>query len=371
MSLDSLLTTTRLRTLAGSSYQRGVKYCEQGHVVECVREGETLKGVVEGTETYTVQVAAHGRSLTSSCTCPVDYEMCKHAVALALRYLADLEPARPVKGASTEPVFATTRELEAWARAHEVMHELSVSAEELLPELAGVYDPTALRYMLVRVSLREIGSLEGSARFVGVRALQRPAAIAVARRLERAASDVQAAIAEEAAQTLVPRSPRSRRCGRSSASCVARSARRRRRGRARCGRRARSTSSPRPTSLVWKEPTKIALVRQTFALAPVTTRLAFAPEPRITCACQAPACTHALALLDAALELLADPAQVRHAADRRGGAQAAVAARARRARGRRAAGGEAARADRGVVADRSSSLDARADRQEGSSSAAA
>jgi len=115
VSLDSLLTTTRLRTLAGSGYQRGLKYFEQGQVVECAREGETLIGLVDGTETYDVRVFAHGRQVYGQCSCPVGGPMCKHAVALALHYLAEQEgsprsaPAPEV--ALADPVFATTREL--------------------------------------------------------------------------------------------------------------------------------------------------------------------------------------------------------------------------------------------------------------------
>ncbi|MFN0247589.1 MAG: SWIM zinc finger domain-containing protein, partial [Kofleriaceae bacterium] len=90
MALDSLLTTTRLKSLADYGYERGVAYFQSGNVLACESIGDGIEGIVAGTEAlpYKVRVFAHGRQLSWQCTCPVEGEMCKHAVALALHYLA-------------------------------------------------------------------------------------------------------------------------------------------------------------------------------------------------------------------------------------------------------------------------------------------
>src|SRR5690606_26256544 len=61
--------------------------------------------------------------------------------------------------------------------------------------------------------------------------------------------------------------------------------------------------------LLWKEDLAVAFRRSAWTTSAIATRLAFTPEPSLTCTCSASSCTHALALVDSALDLLADPAQ--------------------------------------------------------------
>ena len=86
--LASLLTTERLRALSGFAFERGQQYWREGRVLACALDEGTLDGIVTGGITYHVRVVARGGDLAASCTCPVKIDMCKHAVALALAYLA-------------------------------------------------------------------------------------------------------------------------------------------------------------------------------------------------------------------------------------------------------------------------------------------
>ncbi len=202
MSLSSLLTPTRLRALAGYSYERGDRYPQEGRQGRAP-QGDGIVGVVAGESEYTVRLFTHGRELISECTCPVGGgdTMCKHAVALALYYL---EP--PVAASSGGPVFETRQHLDAWCTEHEVSHELAVSADVLLDAIAARHPHPNLPLVLRSVALRDVGSLEGAGRFVGIRALQRPTAEAAREYLERAAADVRVALDEEKR----PRSERQR-----------------------------------------------------------------------------------------------------------------------------------------------------------------
>jgi superfamily II DNA or RNA helicase len=211
VSFASLISATKLRTLADRGYERGLAYFEGGQVLSCEVVGDGIEGMVAGTTSYRVRVFAPGRKLAWECTCPVSDAMCKHAVALCLFFLSDSqiaeldgvpqdEPAR--KPGKTAQPFATTAELTAWAKEHEVEHELITSALVVMPEVAEVYrNPTGLHYMLARLTLRDIGSVEAAGRYLGVRQVQQPAAEAARAYLARAAADVQRGIAEEEAQS--------------------------------------------------------------------------------------------------------------------------------------------------------------------------
>ncbi|HEU4612131.1 MAG TPA: SWIM zinc finger family protein, partial [Kofleriaceae bacterium] len=202
MSLASLLTPTRLRALAGYSFERGDRYWQQGRVRSCVEQGERIVGTVQGTHEYAVELFAHGRNVVAQCTCPVGGGpmLCKHAVALALCYL---EPPARVQDAG--PVFSTRRELDAWCADHSIDHELAVSAELLADAVMARAPHPNVALVLRNLALRDIGSLEGAGRFVGIRALQRPTAEAARQWLERAADDVRVALAEEQHERSAPR----------------------------------------------------------------------------------------------------------------------------------------------------------------------
>src|SRR5688572_4749773 len=196
MSFPSLLTHTRLRALAGYSYERGERYWREGRVQAYVQQGDGVAGVVVGGEEYAVRVFAHGRTITSQCSCPVGGGelLCKHAVALALQYLeAPVDKDTP----ATSSAFETRQELEAWCSEHQVMHELAVAAEVLFEDVSRKHGHPNLTFVLRSLSLRDVGSLESASKYVGIRALHRPVVEAAARHLARAAEDVRTALDEE------------------------------------------------------------------------------------------------------------------------------------------------------------------------------
>ncbi|HEY4058444.1 MAG TPA: hypothetical protein VGM39_17650, partial [Kofleriaceae bacterium] len=206
MSFTSLISATKLRSLADRGYERGLAYFEGGQVLSCEVVGEGIEGIVAGTTHYRVRVFAHGRQLAWECTCPVADAMCKHAVALCLFFLSDSQIAdldgvpqdAPRKRGKAAQAFATTAELTAWAKEHDVEHELITSALVVMPEVAEVYrNPTGLHYMLARLTLRDIGSVEAAGRYLGVRQVQQPASEAARAYLARAAADVERGVEEE------------------------------------------------------------------------------------------------------------------------------------------------------------------------------
>jgi superfamily II DNA or RNA helicase len=308
VSLSALLTHTRLRALSGYSYERGDRYWQQGRVRSCVQQGDGITGIVVGTTEYSVQLFTQGRTLVAQCTCPVGGGelLCKHAVALALYYLEP--PAAPVVQG---PVFETRAELDAWCAEHDVGHELPVAADVLIDDIAKQQPHPNLPYVLRNVSLRDIGSIEGASRYVGIRALQRPTAEVARRYLERAAADVRVALDEEKALRIVPEHE-------ALAALWARLVELRKKLRTGAAPRSRATRARgeldldrHAGALVWEEDTKLSFRGAGWVQVEVATRLRFAPDATITCSCTQSPCSHAIALVDATLDLLGDATQSR------------------------------------------------------------
>ncbi|HEY5921244.1 MAG TPA: SNF2-related protein, partial [Kofleriaceae bacterium] len=309
----SLLTHTRLRALAGYSYERGERYWREGRVQAYVQQGDGVAGVVVGGAEYAVRVFAHGRTLASQCTCPVGggEQLCKHAVALALQFL---EAPVDVETAAADTAFATRQELERWCTERQVMHELPVAADVLFDDVSRRHAHPNLTFVLRSLSLRDVGSLEGVGQFIGIRALQRPIAEAAVRRLARAADDVRAALDEEnEARSVIATEPTvvtlASRLVELRAKLRQTSA-----PRSRASRAAGTLELEAATgAVIWKEPTKVSLRHSTWTTPTVQTRVTLSPQSTLTCTCTLAGCTHAIALCDAALDLLADPAQVARA----------------------------------------------------------
>ncbi|MBV8757843.1 MAG: hypothetical protein JO257_11220, partial [Deltaproteobacteria bacterium] len=198
MSLTQALTPARLADLAAWGYERGVRYFEQGRVASWKASDSEVTGVVMGSDEYTARLFTNGKQLGYDCTCPAADRgaACKHVVALGLAFLSEQQPAP----ASTGPVFETREALEAFAAKHHVEHELQATGETLIDALGG---DAGTRWVLGRLSLAAIGSLDGANRYLGARRLARTAAEAVYRRLHAAAEDVRAGVANEV--TRLPR----------------------------------------------------------------------------------------------------------------------------------------------------------------------
>ncbi len=317
--MTEVLTVRALRVLAGSAFARGEAYWREGRVESYAVNHGALDGVVVGTERYQAQLTTSNGVLIARCTCPVGISMCKHAVALGLAYLD-----RPGAGAASGPVtpraagpitsFATRQELDAWAATHEVRHALWLSAEVLYPQLPP--EPAqryGLRYVLGRLALRDVGSRESVARHVGVRGLEAPIAEVAYRAMLDAAKVVEAGREEERARpgahddvTLAPLWTR---------LLEARGELRAHAGpRSRAGRAAGTWRLDEATGAVtWKEPDRVLRGAYDYGTVAIAVKLTMpgGGGARLECTCGANAaqCTHGLALIDATLDLLEDPAR--------------------------------------------------------------
>ncbi len=81
------LTVEKIRGLCTEdSFERGLKYFEEGRVKQVDFFGNTLTAVVEGTENYRVTIRVNG-DIEGYCTCPYDWGgICKHIVATLIHY---------------------------------------------------------------------------------------------------------------------------------------------------------------------------------------------------------------------------------------------------------------------------------------------
>jgi superfamily II DNA or RNA helicase len=321
MSLPTLLTAENLRTAAGTAFARGETYWREGRVLSCVLENDALAGLVEGTEQYRVRVSAPRGSLVARCTCPAREEVCKHAVALGLSFLAQHSsvPETPSPLAEQGP-FSTRKELEHWAEAHHVHYALSVSTEVLLPELPlNEAQRNGLRFALGGLALRDVGSREGAMRHGGARGKGIETALTEAawEYLRDEAASVQQAHAEEATRrevhpdaALAPLWSRLltlRRTLRSQASPRSRE------------RRASGTWSfdAQACALTWKERDRVVRPGPDYGTVGVSSRLTFpgGGEGKADCSCASRqrGCTHVLALIDTTLDLLDNPSRATEA----------------------------------------------------------
>ncbi|MFL5353554.1 SNF2-related protein [Archangium sp.] len=319
MSLPTLLTAESLRATAGNTFARGEAYWREGRVRSCVLRDDELEGLVEGTQPYRVRVSAPRGSLLARCTCPAREEVCKHAVALGLSFLAQRgvvpeTPPEPAGGTgSREGPFSLRKDLEQWAEAHHVRYALSVSAEVLLPDLP-LNEPqrNGLRYALNGLALRDVGSREGAQRHGGARGRGLETALTEATwdYLKAEATSVQQASAEENARrevhpdaALAPlwsRLLEVRRTLRPLASPRSRE------------RRASGTwgFDAQALALTWKERDRVVRGGPDYSTVSVSARLTFpgGGEGQAECSCGARqrGCTHLLGLIDTTLELLDD-----------------------------------------------------------------
>jgi superfamily II DNA or RNA helicase len=298
------ITAAHLHWIPGHTYARAAEYLRSGRVLSCVADGDSLTGIVTGTATYHVRVSARGGQLAAACSCPVQSEICKHAVALVMHYLRHELPEPP----AIEGAFATRQEMDSWAAEHRVQYALAVAADTLCAELELNANDYWMRNVLGRMAIRDVGALELAARHARARNLDVALAQAAYRALHAAAEVVCDGIAEEQLRPASVADP-----GIAPLWVVLMALRRTLRGFA--VPRSRAARAPGALvfdggqrALTWKERERVARPRDygTFALA---TRLTIpgGTEPRLECTCGAPdaRCTHSIALVDAALDMLA------------------------------------------------------------------
>lgn len=67
------------------SFERGVKYWENGRVQELDVDGERIEATVRGSNDYDVSIDVANDAVLTHCSCPYDYAGdCKHIVAVLL-----------------------------------------------------------------------------------------------------------------------------------------------------------------------------------------------------------------------------------------------------------------------------------------------
>ena len=296
MSLETQLTASNLRAIAGFAYARGEAYFRAGNVESCTVLGDAIEGVVVGTDRYQVRVAIVNGGLVSTCTCPVGFT-CKHAVALVLAFL-DRSP-----GARVTPpdgLLETREDLTTWARARGVEHALGLAADQLLTRISGVYvNP----HGLYGLALRDTGAWAVIRRYLPHAATALAAATVA--RLEEEAARVAAARKERLPE--MPDDPALRGLWslladtRDELAAIASP-------KPRAWRAEQKWSfDARERVVRWKEREDLQLPGS--GRVPVQTQLGV-ESGRVSarCACSpAGRCAHALALVDATLDFLADP----------------------------------------------------------------
>jgi hypothetical protein len=313
-ALVDVLTVRALRALAGLAFARGEEYWQDGHVVAFTVDGEAIEGVVEGGERYAVRIELAGHQLVATCSCPVVADLCKHGVALGLAYLARAaEVPSPGDGVG----FASRGELEAWVAANEVAYALWLPADVILNKLpAEPAQRYGMRYVLGRLALRDVAARDSASRVIGVRALEAPVVAAAHAVLVAAADDVKVGRAEEASrparhadpviEPLWERLLETRRAVRAHAA-----------PRSHATRQTGTWKIDTPTGVVsWREPVRLVRPYE-YGTVGIAARMTI-PTGRgalleCTCAVAKGHCTHALALVDATLDLLADPARAAEA----------------------------------------------------------
>ncbi|MSS70862.1 MAG: hypothetical protein EXS64_05170 [Candidatus Latescibacteria bacterium] len=76
-------------------FQRGQRYYRRGAVLSCEETKEGVQGRVQGSakRPYRVEISTENEDLSPECNCAYDWDLwCKHAVALALKYLDQKTP---------------------------------------------------------------------------------------------------------------------------------------------------------------------------------------------------------------------------------------------------------------------------------------
>lgn len=132
----NILHRAVLLALVGQrSVERGERYFRDGHVLGLERHAGVLKARVRGTAIYNVRVWVNADGLAYSCECKHGLEgnFCKHAVAVALAWNAQMQVATPSLATRLQALdLRRCHQLLLRIAAHEAGHQL---LEQLLSEL--------------------------------------------------------------------------------------------------------------------------------------------------------------------------------------------------------------------------------------------
>ncbi|HRU06516.1 MAG TPA: SWIM zinc finger family protein, partial [Candidatus Brocadiia bacterium] len=152
---DIPITRGQLRSAAGAgSWERGVRYFENGNVKEATADRDRIVGVVTGQRPYRVSLRVRGGRVTGQCSCPMGDErvFCKHCVALGLEWIATSGKASPADADTPSCARPAT-----WddVRSHLASRPVSELVETIVDQAMG---DTALRQKLfIRAALHKAG----------------------------------------------------------------------------------------------------------------------------------------------------------------------------------------------------------------------
>jgi len=133
--LKHVLTRKTLEEYAGNrSYERGLRYWEDGRVKSLVVGTADISAKVAGNYTYRVKLGVKGSKLSYSCSCPVgqEWSFCKHCVAVGLEWLERVESPQDeadASGASLVTIEGIERYLSSLERS-DLIHIIKEEAEE-------------------------------------------------------------------------------------------------------------------------------------------------------------------------------------------------------------------------------------------------
>jgi len=314
MELPFSIESSQLRAAADAlTFARGQDYWRQGRVLEMAVLGDHVLATVRGTRHYKVSVTVRRGRVESSCTCPIGVG-CKHAIAVLCACADDGTPLQPSLveiAAAPAARFATRVDVDSWAEANRMTHALALSAEVIAPKLPA---DAWLRSVLSRISLREVASREGARRHTGARGLADRVADAAAETLDAQLAIVEAGLAEEAAAPTAPAASEVAALWHELVG-VRRAVRPHGMPRSRAWRTTGTWKlDARACAIVWHEPHRVYRTMPDWGTFAVTATLTFDGRGAalLACSCRAAQarCVHALALVDATLDVLADPARV-------------------------------------------------------------
>ncbi|ALM54347.1 hypothetical protein BJB45_20135 [Halomonas huangheensis] len=135
----SFLSDKHLARLAGGgAFARGEKYYRQGRVRDLDRTGSRIVAVVDGSQVYRADLTLSRNGLDGVCICPASggFDFCKHCVAAALAYRAELN-GEPVEAPAEKS--SSGKSVGGKAVARESTVEAAIAPAELKKRITAAF----------------------------------------------------------------------------------------------------------------------------------------------------------------------------------------------------------------------------------------
>jgi len=153
------LNISTVRALAGDLwFARGEAYFQEGRVTELNEHNGKLNAIVSGAQAYRVRLRIEEDDLSYSCSCPLgeDLEFCKHCVAAALAWLANVKN-EPTHKSRKNDLLAFLEQQDKDALIATLLHEAANnrSLRERLQLEAARKNPSGVDLRAFRKSITE------------------------------------------------------------------------------------------------------------------------------------------------------------------------------------------------------------------------